>query len=387
MEQITVVLGLLAGTCRSGGCNRSCGSFRARCFAALDYHWLWLGVAPPIRAEFVTVSAERAVGNVASVASAFHAVQTLAPKPKKFSLMILLAESTALLPPSSSRDDIARSLQAARLTGWRVFEIPPDFQLCDNAENALAYVPRQLNPTPTVWLGYIPDSARYEAIHQAALQKNLRLLNTPEEHQLVQEFDATYPFLEGKTPRSIVVHSTEEALERAPEIGFPLFLKGAVQSRKSRGLSACVANNPTELEARVRELLELELRSRGRVVLRELVQLRHITTHGDFPMGREFRVFLLDAQILALGYYWPHADELALLTEDERRQIERLCVEAARRIPARFLSLDCGQLESGAWTIIEAGDPQFSGLSQIAPLAYWNRLRTHLQNENELPSD
>lgn len=54
--------------------------------------------------------------------------------------MILLAETPALLPPSPSRDDIARSLEAARLTGWRVFEMPPDFSQCDSAENAFAHI-------------------------------------------------------------------------------------------------------------------------------------------------------------------------------------------------------------------------------------------------------
>ena len=293
---------------------------------------------------------------------------------------VLLAESPALLAPSSSCDDIARSLQAARLTNWRVWEIPPDTSL--EADDGLAHIPRQIQPTSCVWLGYIPDFARYKAIYEAANAKNLRLLNSPEQHRVVQEFDFTYPFLEGLTPRSITVNSREEALERAREIGFPLFLKGAVQSRKSRGLGACVAANEAELGARVDALLDLELRSRGRVVLREWVRLRHTQSHGDFPLGREFRVFLLDGQILALGYYWPHADELSPLTPDERRAVEALATHAARKIPARFVALDCGQLESGAWTIIEAGDPQFSGLSQIAPLSYWNRLRMHLQMEN-----
>ncbi len=287
---------------------------------------------------------------------------------------VLLVESPLLLPPSPSRDDIARSLEAARLANWRIFEIPPDFSQCESAEGALNHIPGQSAPTPTVWLGYILDIARYEAIYEAARAKNLCLLNTPAQHRTVQEFDAAYPFLEGLTPRSIVVVSEAEALRRAHEIGFPLFIKGAVQSRKGRGFSACVANNEAELETRVRVLLELELRSRGRVVLRELVQLRHTRSHGDFPLGREFRAFLLNGHLLALGFYWPHADAGAQLNNEERRTVEELVKKAAKNLPARFVAVDVGQLENGEWTVIETGDPQFSGLSQIAPLAYWNHL-------------
>ncbi|MBW3634895.1 MAG: hypothetical protein KY445_00340 [Armatimonadetes bacterium] len=188
--------------------------------------------------------------------------------------MILLAETPELLPPSPSRDDIARSLEAAHLAGWRIYQIPPDFSQCESAENALWQVPKQRKPTPTVWLGYIPDFARYGAIFEAAQQKNLILLSTPHQHQTIQEFDRAYPFLEGLTPRSAMVDSVTAALEIAPHIGFPIFVKGAVQSRKSRGWNACVAQNGQELETLCLHLLELENRSRGRVVLRELVALR-----------------------------------------------------------------------------------------------------------------
>jgi len=292
---------------------------------------------------------------------------------------ILLAETPTLLSPSPSRDDIERSLHAARLAGWRVWEIPPDFSLCETAEIALDHVPRQNEETPTVWLGYIPDFERYEAIYDAARTKNLVLLNSPEQHRTVQEFDFAYPFLEGLTPRSLTVHSREEALARGEEIGFPLFVKGAIQSRKSRGWCACVADNPSELSDLVTGLLDLEMRSRGRVILRELVRLRHSRSHGDFPLGREFRVFLLDGEVLARGFYWLHEEPLAHLSAQEAREVESLAVQAARRLPARSVSLDIGQTEDSHWIVIESGEPGFSGLSQIAPLTWWSRLREVLR--------
>ncbi len=293
--------------------------------------------------------------------------------------MILLAETPELLQPSPSRDDIARSLEAARLTGWRIYQIPPNFSQCETAEYALWQVPKQRKPTPTVWLGYIPEFARYGAIFEAAQQKNLILLNTPQQHQTVQEFDRAYPFLEGLTPLSATADSVAAALEIAPRIGFPIFVKGAVQSRKSRGWKACVAQNGEELETLCRHLLELENRSRGRLVLRELVALRHTRRAGDFPMGREFRLFLLDGEVLACGYYWQGDDPLATLSAHEQRAVENLAQLAARRLPARYIAIDIGQLESGAWIVIESGDPQFSGFSQIAPLKFWHQLQIALQ--------
>ena len=288
--------------------------------------------------------------------------------------MITLAESPELLPPSSSRDDIARSLEAARIAGAQIFTIPPDFSQCETAENALWHLPVQAQPTPAVWLGYIPDFARYQAIYVAALAKNIRLINAPDEHLRAQEFDLAYPYLEGLTPRSLTLYSPADCASAAREIGFPMFLKGAVQSRKARGWRACVAHNEAELNELAAHLWNLENRSRGRVIARELVRLRHARKHHDFPLGREYRVFILRDEILSLGYYWPGADPLATLGPNENSAVRALALQAAKRLQVPYLAVDIGQLEDNSWTIIEVGDAQFAGLSCNSPLPLWNGL-------------
>lgn len=288
--------------------------------------------------------------------------------------MIVLAEATELLSPSSSRDDIARSLQSARIAGAQIYTIPPDFTQCENAENALWHISCQPQTTDAVWLGYIPDKARYRSIYHAAFAKNIRLFNTPDQHIRAQEFDEAYPFLEGLTPLSLTMYSPNDCPRAIREIGFPMFLKGAVQSRKSRGWRACVAHNETELNALSGHLWSLENRSRGRVVARRLVNLRHNRTHDDFPLGREYRVFILRGEILSLGYYWPGYDSLAALSHADDRSVRSLAIEAAKRLQIPYIAIDIGQLESGEWIVIEVGDAQFAGLSCNDPLNLWNCL-------------
>src|SRR5256885_2371733 len=72
-------------------------------------------------------------------------------------------------------------------------------------EHALAEVPRQTREVPGAWVGYIPAPEQYERIHRQALQKGIRLLNTPDEHLRAEEFDRAYPRLEGLTPDSVVL--------------------------------------------------------------------------------------------------------------------------------------------------------------------------------------
>ncbi len=289
-------------------------------------------------------------------------------------LMIVFAEAIELLPSSASTRDLQASMAAARLAGGQIYTIPPDFSLCDTAENALYHVPMQSRPTPAWWTGYIPDFARYEAIYNAARAKNIVLLNSPVQHRLVQEFDLAYPFLKGLTPRSLVVTKIEQCHDAVQKLGLPLFVKGAVQSRKSRGWKACVAENEDELRVLVAQLLELEKRSRGRVLVRELLKLRHTRTHNDFPLGREFRVFLHRGAVLGSGYYWEGNDPLQVLNSEERATVEALAKKAALRLDAPLIAVDIGQTEDLRWLVIETGDPQFSGVSQIPLLPLWHRI-------------
>jgi len=289
--------------------------------------------------------------------------------------MIVFTEFSPQLAPSASADDLRKATEAAKLTGCRVYHIPPDFEQCETAENALAFVPAQERETLAVWVGYIPTPERYAAVYAAALDKGVRLLNSPEEHLDAQEFDRAYPRLAGLTPASVIVTREDQCGGAARLLGLPVFVKGAVQSRKSRGWRACVAETTDDLRLLCGHLLDLENRSRGRVVVRELVKLRHsrVSAQG-FPLGREYRVFLCRGEVFGYGYYWEGDDPLKALTACEERAVLALATEAAERVGTPYIAVDIGQQENGEWIVIETGDAQFSGVSQTPLLALWSRL-------------
>lgn len=294
--------------------------------------------------------------------------------------MIVLAEAVEQLEPSASARDIVASTEAARLAGASVYTIPADFDGCGTAENALDHVPRQEKPTPAFWIGYIPGLERYEAIYHAARAKNIVLANTLEQHLDAQEFDRTYPKLAELTARSVMLSSADlpTLTEDVESVGgFPVFVKGAVESRKSKGWKACVAESPEELRALILALLDLSNRSRGRVIVRELLPLRiaGVAPNG-FPMGREFRAFVYNGEGVGIGYYWETAsDGQEKLIAGEEQAVLALAREAVRRVGTPYIAVDIGQLTNGTWRVIETGDAQFSGLSQIPKIALWNALR------------
>ncbi len=279
---------------------------------------------------------------------------------------IILADPLEHEPPSGSTRDLTQTVESARLAGWDVHTLADR----EDPEEALAHIRAQ---GPAVWLGLIPSPARYRVLYEAAQRQGLRLLNDPDQHERAMELDRAYPFLAGLTPRTVAVHTPEEA--RAARLDFPLFVKGAVQSRKSQGWKACVAENAEELEVLVASLLRSGALSRGKVVLRELVRLRHVRSTGlGFAQGREYRYFLYTGKVLAGSYYWDPDDPLAPLNPEDRAQVEGLAVQAAQALDVPFCSVDVGQREDGGWTVIECGDAQFCGLCQVPRVAYWHRL-------------
>lgn len=290
-------------------------------------------------------------------------------------MMVVLSEDSDQLVPSASSKENRALTEVAKLLGFHVFYIPHDFSMCENAENALFHIPQQQKETLGIWIGYIPTPERDEAIYHEAMRKGIRLLNTPEQHLTIQEFDRAYPKLKGLTPESIVITNYSQCQQAVSELGLPVFVRGAVQSRKTSGWKACTANTLEELQLLTHQILSLEGRSRGRVIVRKLVKLRHCQTSPEgFPFGREYRVFIYREKILGHGYYWEGDDPLKKLSSQEENQVLKLALNAAKLLCVPYITVDIGQLESEEWIVIETGDPQFSGVSQIPLLQLLNKI-------------
>ncbi len=292
--------------------------------------------------------------------------------------MIAFTEAYSRDSGEAGQQALRKATEAAALQGWRVVAIPSEFGEDVSAADALDTLPHFPNIQPAIWIGYIPTPERYLALQNAALDKNIHLLNDLDAHLLSQEFDRYFPFLEGLTPKSLVLRSAEEADAAAEWLGFPIFVRGTVQSRKYKGLAACLAQDLAEFQVLAAKLLETEDRSRGRVIARQFIPLRHVQQFQGFPQGREYRVFLLDGQVVSLGYYWENQDPLSRLSPAEEAVVRNLAVQAAQKIAARWVAIDIGQAETGAWWVIEMGDAQFSGFGQISALQLLGELSRRL---------
>jgi hypothetical protein len=261
---------------------------------------------------------------------------------------------------------LAEVAQALKQAGFESIEIPSSWTRESDAEKTLRKLAHRPIPVTAVLCGYVHTSDDYSELYAALAAKNLILVNSPAEYVRCHSFAASYPHLRGLTPESIIVRDVSEVAAAAWRLGFPLFIKGAVQSRKDKGWSACIANSVQEAEAHVSGLLNAYTYSEGAAILRKLVKLRHQAVRPDgFPIAREFRVILYQDTPLGIGHYWPEEDPLSGLNEEEHIIIYELAVKASQQLRVPYLAIDIAQQENGSWTVIETGDPQTSGFAKI----------------------
>jgi hypothetical protein len=108
-------------------------------------------------------------------------------------MLVVLSEDSFVDPNTINGRELRATVEAARMFGYRVYPVPPDFNECGTAENALAYLPVFDPPVPGVIAGYIPSVTHYSSIFEAARAKGVILINDPKQFQTAMEFDKFYP--------------------------------------------------------------------------------------------------------------------------------------------------------------------------------------------------
>src|ERR1700694_4821441 len=98
-------------------------------------------------------------------------------------MVVVLSEDSFVDTNTINGHELHATGEAGRLFGCRIYPIPLDFEVCETAENALAYLPAFEPAVLGLWAGFIPTVERYAAIFEAATAKGVHLINTPSEYQ------------------------------------------------------------------------------------------------------------------------------------------------------------------------------------------------------------
>ncbi|GHO55545.1 ATP-grasp domain-containing protein [Ktedonobacter robiniae] len=249
-----------------------------------------------------------------------------------------------------------------------------NFEALVEQENAARAV-HKVEPAPTgelaIYRGWMLKPHVYERLYTALAAKGLLLVNTPAAYTHCHYLPGSYHLIEGFTPRStwlktgpdISIDAVMAALHQFA--GRPVIVKDFVKSRKHEWGEACYipsASDRQSVERVIIRFLQLQGADLNEgLVFREFVEFEPLTTHSKsgMPLIKEFRLFILDGQIISSTPYWEEGrygnDKYEFPPLD-------LFDHVVQKIQSRFFTMDVAKKRDGAWNIVELGDGQVAGL-------------------------
>lgn len=276
------------------------------------------------------------------------------------------------LDPKTADADYELEYRTAAGLGLPVELISLEDLLDGQAARAVRRVRKAATAEPAIYRGWMMKPEHYEQLYTALQQKNIHLINTPEQYVLCHHFPHSYSFIQEHTPESrwLDIAAVHSDINRVHDMlasfgSQPLLLKDYVKSRKHEWEEACYipdASDRQQAEKVLRTFIERQGDGlNGGIVFREYVELEKLGAHekSGMPLSKEYRLFFYRHRLIAAQNYWEEA------AYDEERPDLSVFVAIAQRIRSSFFTMDIAKTTAGEWLIIEVGDGQVSGLQDL----------------------
>lgn len=246
----------------------------------------------------------------------------------------------------------------------------------DDAPRAVHHVRRRERPTLALYRGWKLSTKDYAKLHAALVERNLWLINDPQQYATCHRFLDWYALAKGRTPRSVWVEGPD--LDGAvrlvrEDIRGPALIRDFVRSRKHEWADAYFISSTEDARRVIANFIERQGETlAGGLVVREFAKLMNLGKHprSGSPMTLEWRVFWLDGEPVLTVPCWPEANYEAQATpplNDFRSVVSN--------IDSRMFTMDIAQTDTGDWLLMEIGDGQVSGIPNQALTQFYTRLR------------
>jgi len=214
--------------------------------------------------------------------------------------------------------------------------------------------------TSIVLRSWMLNLSKYEELYKTLDELGYVLINTPEQYKNCHHFPESYDYIKEHTSKSIFIKEWDADILQDISDFFgdkDFLMKDFVKSAKGvPGLFKIPSGiNGELLLSKVEDFVEYRgsLFNEG-LVFKEFLDLKH---YGDNV--NEYRLFFYDRKLISCSQNSNIKDEHSNPSDEVFDFVE----EIACKIDSNFFTIDVAEKEDGAWTIIEAGDGQVSGLS------------------------
>ncbi len=217
--------------------------------------------------------------------------------------------------------------------------------------------------------GWMLRPKQYEELYEELLNKNIRLINNPQEYRHCHYLPESYAKIKSDTPKSNWTTDLDIGmiLKKTYEFGdSPIIVKDFVKSEKHNWEDACFipkASDADKVKSVVDKFLELRGDSLNQgLVFRQFEELEFLTEHSKsgMPLTKEFRIFFGNKTIVSIFDYWDEGEY-----GETKPELDKF-VEIAKNIESNFFTMDIAKKKNGDWIIMELGDGQVAGLPDNA---------------------
>jgi len=272
-------------------------------------------------------------------------------------------------------------LKAAQWLGCKTALISFEELIAGNMKRALQYIPNFETKQKGIYRGWMLTPKYYKKLYNGLIQKNIELINSPNQYQHCHYFPESYEFIKNRTPTSnwstaIDPTSDRAIIELTQNFGnTPIIVKDYVKSEKHHWKDACYIPDASDTQNVLRITKKfIELRGEAfneGLVFRQFEELEYLVDHSrsGMPLTKEFRIFFGDKKVVSVFDYWDEGDYGATKPELDS------FIQIAQKIDSHFFTMDIAQKKNGEWIIMELGDGQVAGLPENADIkTFYNHL-------------
>lgn len=208
--------------------------------------------------------------------------------------------------------------------------------------------------TATLLRGWMLNDKNYEIFYNKLLDRNIKLITTPQEYCNMHLFPNVYEYIKEDTPKTLVYpEGCDVDLSQIKSCFKKFLIKDYVKSEKGTDFPTFFDNSISDDEFNRWLKIFKEYRANlftGGFCIKEFVDLKK---YGNCT--NEWRVFYMNKNIVSVSKN--------SLQPDYVNNVPNELIEKYKNLPSPFYTVDYAELEDGTWKILEAGDGQVSGLS------------------------
>lgn len=207
-----------------------------------------------------------------------------------------------------------------------------------------------------VYRGWMMKPEQYQHFYDELLAANIKLITSPEEYRLFYVFPNIYPLVEEDTAKMFIYpKGTDIPMDEIKKNFSKFMVKDYVKSVKGTEFPKYFDQTITQED--FQKWMEVFYQYRGNlftggICIKEFLSLKQ---YGS--VTNEYRVFYINHEIATVGRNSGQENNAPLPPQE--------LLEKYKQLQGSFYTIDYAELEDGTWRIIEAGDGQVSGLSEM----------------------